>query len=116
MANKVHVKKGDHVLVLSGKDKGKKGKIMSVIPEKSSVIVEGVNMITKHAKPRNRYQQGGLVHQEAPIHSSNVMYICDKCGKPTKIGREILENGEKARTCKKCSEVIDIVTGSEKNS
>jgi large subunit ribosomal protein L24 len=109
MANKVHVKKGDTVLVLSGKDKGKKGKVLSVIPDESKVLVEGVNMVTKHVKPRSRYQQGGITNQEAPINSSKVMYFCDKCGKPTKVGKQILENGQKVRTCKKCNEVIDVM-------
>ncbi|AUS98135.1 50S ribosomal protein L24 [Clostridium thermosuccinogenes] len=109
MANKVHVKKGDTVYVLSGKDKGKKGKVLRVIPDKSMVIVEGVNMSTKHVKPRNAYQQGGIIHQESPINSSKVMLVCERCGKPTKIGKRILENGEKQRVCKKCNEVIDVI-------
>ena len=109
MANKVHVKKEDTVLVLSGKDRGKKGKVLSVNPSTNQVIVEGVNMATKHKKPRGRYQQGGIVHQEAPVNSSNLMLVCDKCGKPTKVGKTILDNGEKARTCKKCNEIIEIV-------
>lgn len=109
MANKVHIKKEDTVLVLSGKDRGKKGKVLSVNPSTNQVIVEGINMATKHKKPRGAYQQGGIVHQEAPVHSSNLMLICDKCGKPTKVGKTILDNGEKARVCKKCNEIIEIV-------
>ncbi|PYG85662.1 large subunit ribosomal protein L24 [Ruminiclostridium sufflavum DSM 19573] len=109
MANKVHIKKEDTVLVLSGKDKGKKGKVLSVNPSTNQVIVEGVNMATKHKKPRSNYQQGGIIHQEAPVDSSNLMLVCDKCGKPTKVAKTILENGEKARTCKKCDEIIEIV-------
>lgn len=109
MANKVHVKKEDHVLVLSGKDKGKKGKVLSVNPSTSQVIVEGVNMSTKHKKPRGRYQQGGIVHQESAINSSNVMLVCDKCGKPTKVAKKILDNGQKVRTCKQCDEIIDVI-------
>lgn len=109
MASKIHVKKDDTVIVLSGKDNGKKGKVLSVNPSSNQVLVEGVNMSTKHKKPKSRYQQGGLVHQEAPIHSSNVMLVCDKCGKPTKVAKTILENGQKARTCKHCNEIIDIV-------
>lgn len=109
MANKVHVKKGDTVFVLSGKDKGKKGKVLSVIPDKEMVLVEGVNMSTKHKKPRNRYQQGGIIHQESPIYSAKVMLVCERCKSPTKVGKSILENGQKARICKKCNEIIDIV-------
>lgn len=109
LANKVHVKKEDTVLVLSGKDRGKKGKVLSVNPSTNQVIVEGVNMATKHKKPKGRYEQGGIVHQEAPINSSNVMLICDKCGKPTKVAKTFLDNGQKARTCKNCNEIIEVV-------
>ena len=108
MSNKVHVKKGDTVMVLSGKDKDKQGKVLSVNPDKGMVLVEGVNMSTKHKKPKGRYQQGGIIRQESPINSSKVMIVCGKCGKPTKIAKKFLDNGEKARTCKKCSEIIDI--------
>lgn len=109
MANKVHVKKDDTVLVLTGKDRGKKGKVLSVYPDDNMVLVEGVNMATKHKKPRNRYQQGGIIHQESPVNSSKVMLICERCGKPTKVGKQVFENGQKARTCKKCDEIIDIL-------
>jgi len=114
LGNKVHVKKGDTVLVLSGKDRGKKGKVLRVVPEDSMVLVEGVNMSVKHIKPKNRYQQGGIVHQESPINSAKVMLICEKCGKPTKVAKSILDNGQKARTCKKCNEIIDIVKEAKK--
>lgn len=107
--NKVHVKKGDTVYVLSGKDKGKKGKVLKVIPEDSMVIVEGVNMSTKHVKPRSAYQQGGIIHQESPINSSKVMLVCERCGKPTKVKKVVADNGQKSRACKKCDETIDIV-------
>lgn len=114
MANKVHVKKGDTVIVLTGKDRysltKKKGKVLSVDREKNQVIVEGINMSTKHKKPRGRYQQGGIIHQEAPIHVSNVMLVCEKCSNPTKVGKKFLENGQKARVCKKCGEIIDIIS------
>ena len=109
MANKVHVKKGDTVLVLSGKDKGKKGKILAVNPDDEMVLVEGVNMSTKHKKPRSRYQQGGIIHQESPIYSAKVMLVCERCSSPTKVGKRVMDNGEKARVCKKCGEVIDTV-------
>ena len=114
-AKKIHVKKGDTVYVLSGKDKKKSGKVLSVFPDKGMVLVEGVNIVTKHRKPRNAYQQGGRFKQEVPIHSSKVMLVCDKCKSPTKVGKKILENGQKSRICKKCGEVIDIIkeTGEE---
>lgn len=114
MANKVHVKKGDTVLVLSGEDKGKKGKVLRVLPSSGRVIVEGVNMVKKHVKPRSVNQQGGIINQEAPISSSKVMLICSKCKQPTKVGKLILEDGQKARVCKKCKEIIDMVKEAEK--
>jgi large subunit ribosomal protein L24 len=107
VANKVHVKTGDNVYVLSGKDKGKKGKVLHVDPQDMTVIVEGVNMSTKHKKPRGRYQQGGIIHQESPISSSKVMLICSRCKTPTKVGKVVREDGQKDRVCKKCGEIID---------
>ncbi|HOQ37603.1 MAG TPA: 50S ribosomal protein L24 [Acetivibrio sp.] len=109
MKNKVHVKKGDTVIVINGKDIGKKGKVLQVNPQDGTVLVEGVNMTTKHRKPRSQYQQGGIIHQESPINSSKVMLVCPKCGKPTRIRRRVLENGEKDRECKKCNGTIDII-------
>lgn len=109
MPGKVHVKKGDTVVVLSGKDKGLTGKILNVDPSKKTVIVEGVNIAKKHKKARSSEQQNGIIKQAAPIDSSNVMYLCSKCDKATKIGKKILDNGEKARICKKCGDVIEIV-------
>jgi len=108
---KLRVKKGDSVYVLGGKDGGKKGKILDVDSNDRKVLVQGVNIVTKHVKPKPNkgFRQGGLVHQEAPIHVDKVMLICEKCGVPTKVGRKILENGKKARICKKCGEVIDII-------
>ncbi|HOJ09500.1 MAG TPA: 50S ribosomal protein L24 [Clostridiales bacterium] len=109
MANKVHVKTGDMVYVLSGKGRGKKGKVLKVLPKEKRVVVQGVNIVKKHQKPRSMYQQGGIVEKEGTISSSNVMLICPRCNKPTKIGKDVMENGQKARVCKKCSEVIDVI-------
>jgi large subunit ribosomal protein L24 len=108
---KMHIKEGDMVYVLNGKDVGKKGKVLSVIPSKRKIVVEGVNVVTKHVKPKPNqgFTEGGLVHQEAPIFVDKVMLICKNCGKPAKIGRKFLDNGSKARYCKKCEEVIDII-------
>lgn len=114
MKNRVHVKKGDNVIILNGKDRGKKGKVLSVQPSKHMVLVEGVNMSTKHVKPRNQYQQGGIVHQELPINADKVMLVCGKCGSPTKVGRKVLDNGSKIRYCKKCGEEIDVVKNARK--
>ena len=110
---KVHVKKGDTVVVITGINKGKKGKVLEVLKNDSRVLVEGVNIRTKHKKAKNRYQQGGIIKQEVPVHSSNVMLMCKKCNSPTKVGKQILENGTKSRVCKKCNEVIEVVM--EKN-
>ena len=103
--SKLHVKKGDTVLVLSGNDKGKQGKVMSVDVEKQRAIVEGVRIISKHTRPNTEHPQGGIIKQEAPIHISNLMVV-DKSGKPTKIGRKRDENGKLVRYSKKTGEII----------
>ncbi len=107
MIKKIHVKKGDKVMVISGKDKNKKGKVLVVNPKTGKVIVEGVNIATKHTKARKQGEAGGIIKQETPIYASKVMYVCDKCGKPARVGKKILEDGTKVRFCKKCNEVID---------
>lgn len=107
MKNKVHIKKGDTVLVIAGKDAGKKGKVLKVIPDKQKVVVEGVNRVKKHQRPTRALPQGGILRIEAPLHASNVMFVCDKCSRPTRLGHKVLANGEKVRFCKKCGEVLD---------
>ena len=111
---KVHVKKDDSVYVLSGKDAGKSGKVLKVFPVTGRVIVEGVNMSVKHQKPRGRYQQGGIIHQEAPVSSSNVMVVCSKCKRPSKMGNKVMANGDKVRVCKACGAEIDTVAVAKK--
>lgn len=106
---KIHVKVDDQVYVLSGKDAGKSGKVLKVDREKGRVVVEGVHMVTKHKKPNQQMQTGGIVHQEGSIHASNLMVVCPKCKRPSKLGRKILENGEKLRFCKSCDAEIDTV-------
>jgi large subunit ribosomal protein L24 len=106
-AMKLHVKKGDTVLVLSGKDKGKKGKVIEALPKKSKVVVEGVNKVKRHTKPTQNVPQGGILVKEAPVHSAKVMLICPACDKATRIKRSPLANGQMARACKKCGEIID---------
>jgi large subunit ribosomal protein L24 len=101
------IKKNDTVVVLSGNERGNRGRVLSVLPKKQGIIVEKLNIIKRHMKPSRKYTQGGIIEKEAPIHRSNVMLICPKCDKPTKIGHKILESGSKVRVCKKCSEVID---------
>lgn len=105
--NKLHVKKDDKVFVISGKDKGKTGRILEAYPRENRVLVEGVNMIKKHQKPNQENPQGGIITKEAPIHVSNVMLIDPKSGKPTRVGYKTLENGKKVRIAKKSGEVID---------
>lgn len=105
--NKLHVKKDDTVIVITGKDKGKKGRIIAAYPRENRVLVEGINMVKKHSKPTQQNPQGGILDQEAPIHVSNVMLIDPKSGKPTRVGYKVLENGEKVRVAKKSGEVID---------
>jgi large subunit ribosomal protein L24 len=100
------IKKNDTVLVVTGKEKGKKGRVISVELKKDKVLIERINMIKRHMKPSKKYSQGGIIEKEAPLHISNVMLVCSKCGKPTRIGNTILSDGKKARICKKCKEVI----------
>ena len=98
--NKVHVRSGDTVVVLSGKDKGKQGKVLQVSPKEGKVIVEGLNVVTKHVKPRRQGEAGGIVKAEGAMYASKVQAVCPKCGKATRIGHKILEDGTKVRVCK----------------
>jgi len=102
----VRILKNDNVLVLRGKDKGKKGKVRRVLPDKGLVVVDSVNMIKKHSKARAAVSQAGIIELEAPIHVSNVKLICNKCGQPTRSKIRLLE-GKKVRVCPSCNEVID---------
>jgi large subunit ribosomal protein L24 len=104
---KLHVKKNDIVQVLSGKEKGKSGKILKAYPAKSRVIVEHLNMIKKHTKRSNQGQGGGIIEREGTIHVSNLMLVCPSCKQATRIGKKFLEDGSKVRCCKKCGEVVD---------
>ena len=111
----MHVRSKDQVVVISGKDKGKKGKITAAYPKTGKGVVEGVNMVTKHQKARNAMQPGGIIHKEAPIDASNVMLVCPKCGKAARVSHKVTmvetENGGKKRkmirVCKKCQAEID---------
>ena len=102
----MHVKKGDKVMVISGKDKGKTGVILAAFPKQDRVLVEGINMVKKHAKPSQINPQGGIVNQEAPIHVSNVMIIDPKSGEPTRVGYK-MEDNKKVRVAKKSGEILD---------
>ena len=101
------IKKNDTILVITGKEKGKKGRVLSVSPLKDQLLIEKVNIIKRHMKPTKKYAQGGIIEKEAPLHISNVMLVCPKCSKPTRIGNSLLQDGRKIRMCKKCREVID---------
>lgn len=102
----LRIKKGDTVLVLSGKDKDKKGRVLKVLPKDEKVIVEGINIVKKHQKPSRKYPQGGIIERENPVHISKVMLMCQNVIN-LRIGARILEDGRKVRICKKCKEVID---------
>lgn len=104
--NKLHIKQGEKVKVISGKDKGKEGVILKAMPAQERVIVEGVNIVKKHAKPSQENPQGGILNQEAAIHVSNVMPLDPKSGEPTRVGHKV-ENGKKVRVAKKSGEALN---------
>jgi large subunit ribosomal protein L24 len=102
------VRKNDNVLVISGRDRGKRGRVLQVLPEKNRVIVEGVNVIKRHTRPNPQRQiKGGIVEREASLHASNVQLVCPECGAPTRVGRQVLGDGRKVRICRKCKGVVD---------
>lgn len=103
----LQVKTGDEVLVISGKDRGKRGKVIRALPREGKVVVEGVNIVKKHVRPTPRVMQGGIQEKAAPIHASNVMLICPACGRAVRTGRRFLEDARKVRVCRKCGEVVD---------
>ena len=106
LGKKLHVKKNDTVVVIAGKDRSKSGKVVSIHPKKDGVIVEGINVVKRHTKPRGS-EQGGILEKEAPVHISNVMLLCGKCNKPVRTRTTVLEDGKKARCCVKCGESFD---------
>lgn len=110
MANKVHVKKGDTVYVLTGKDKAKTGEVLEVFPETGRVVVEGVNVVAKHKSPSRMGDVSGIFEEEAPIASSNVMLVDPETGEPTKTGIRYNENGDKVRYAKRSGNDIDVIT------
>ncbi len=105
--NKMHVKRGDTVVVIAGKDKGKEGKVVAAMPEENKVIVEGVAIAKKHQKARMQGQESGIINKEMPIDASNVMRVCPKCSKPARVGVKVFEDGSKAKYCKKCGETFN---------
>ncbi|QAT41391.1 50S ribosomal protein L24 [Clostridium sp. JN-9] len=104
--NKIHVRKKDTVMIVSGKDKGKISEVLAVFPKKGKILVKDVNVVTKHQKPNKENVQGGLIKKEAPIYSSKAMLYCTKCKKATRISHKVLEDGTKVRVCKKCGETF----------
>jgi len=103
----VKIRKDDTVVVVTGKDRGKKGKVRFAYPEDERVLVEGINFIKRHTRARGQVRQAGIIEREAPIHISNVRLLCSKCNHPTRIGFRFLEGGKKVRFCRSCGEVID---------
>ena len=99
--NALKIKKGDTVQVITGKDRGRTGKFLHTVPAAGKVVIEGINVATKHVKPRNAQQQGGIIKQELPLAACKVMVVCPKCHKPTRIKTEIAD-GKKTRVCKHC--------------
>jgi large subunit ribosomal protein L24 len=105
--NKCHIKKDDKVKIITGKDKGKIGKVLKIVNKKDRILVENINVIKRHTRPTAQNRQGGIVETEAPVHRSNVMLMCNKCVKPVRIKMQQLEDGKKVRVCRKCNEIID---------
>ena len=103
---KMSIRKDDMVVVLSGKDKGKQGKVLEVMPKEGKVIVEKINMVSRHTKPRKQGDQGGILKKEAPIYACKVQRVCPKCGKPTRAAHKVQADGKKVRICKKCGAEI----------
>jgi len=103
----VQIRKNDSVMVISGKERGKTGKVLRVVTDKDSVIVERLNIVKRHTKPRGPQQSGGIIEKEAAIHASNIMIMCDKCNAPVRIGRKILADGKKIRICRRCQEALE---------
>jgi large subunit ribosomal protein L24 len=107
MLVKVKIRRGDTVVVLTGKERGKRGKVLRVMPEKSRVLVEHVNMIKRHQRPTQKLRQGGIIEREGPIHLSNVQILCTRCNQPSRTGVKVLDDGRKTRVCRRCHESID---------
>jgi large subunit ribosomal protein L24 len=103
----VQIRKNDSVMVISGKERGKTGKVLRVNPKEDAVIIERINVVKRHTKPRGPQQAGGIVEKEASIPASNIMIMCDKCNAPVRIGHKVLADGNKIRVCRRCAEALD---------
>ncbi|OGP65956.1 MAG: 50S ribosomal protein L24 [Deltaproteobacteria bacterium RBG_16_42_7] len=104
---KCKIRKNDQVMIVKGKEQGKTGRVIRVIPDKGHVLIEKLNLVKRHTKPSAKYKQGGIIEKEAPLAISNVMLLCDKCKGPVRVGRKVLEDGKRVRLCKKCGEVLE---------
>jgi large subunit ribosomal protein L24 len=102
-----HIKKNDKVMVIAGKEKGKTGKVLKILPKRDRAVVEKVNFIKRHMRPGAHSRQGGIVEKENPINISNLMVVCGKCTDHTRLGHRVLEDGSRVRYCKKCDEIIE---------
>jgi large subunit ribosomal protein L24 len=107
IAKRYNIKKNDKVKIITGKDKGKIGKVLNVVKKKNRILIENINIVKRHTRPTASNRQGGIVESEAPIHWSNVMLMCNKCIKPVRIKMKRLDDGKKIRVCRKCNEIID---------
>lgn len=103
----MQIRKNDSVIVIGGKERGKTGKVLRVLPDKDAVVIERLNMVKRHTKPRGPQQPGGIVEKEAAIHASNIMILCDKCNAPVRVGHKTLADGKKIRICRRCNEALD---------
>ena len=103
----MQIRKNDSVMVIAGKERGKTGKVLRVLTDKDAVIIERLNMVKRHTKPRCPQQSGGIVEKEAAIHASNIMIMCDKCNAPARVGRKVLADGKKIRICRNCNEALE---------
>jgi large subunit ribosomal protein L24 len=103
----MHVHRDDNVKVLAGRDRGKTGRVIRVFAKGDRVLVEKVNLVKRHTRPSQQVPQGGIVEKESPVHVSNLMVVCNKCGKPTRVAHKKLADGKKVRLCKKCGEILD---------
>jgi large subunit ribosomal protein L24 len=103
----LHVRKNDSVMVIAGRERGKTGKVLKVIPKKGRVIIERINLVKRHVRARGPQQAAGIVEKEASLHISNLMLMCDKCNAPVRAGKKVLGDGEKVRVCRRCGDPLD---------
>ena len=103
----MQIRKNDSVMVIAGKERGKTGKVLRIIPDKDALVIERVNLVKRHTRPRGPQQPGGIIEKEASVHASNVMIMCDKCNAPVRIGRKTLGDGKKIRICRRCGEALE---------